>query len=220
MHPIMPFVTEELWQSLPWKIAATTTARQKEKRPEIVTIMLQKYPVSVAALKDESAEKELSALKAVIEGIRNFRGENSLSPKTEIKIQHSASRPEAKALIDKYRLEICSLGKVGTFEPAAAGKKASATEALIAISSLGLELFIDLQGLVDFDEEAKRVQKEIDKLLEDIGFIDGKLSKESFIARAPKELVDKERARKAELTAKLSEVQASLARLKTLTSKG
>jgi valyl-tRNA synthetase len=216
MHPIMPFVTEELWQSLPWKSAATSSARIEEGRPEIVTIMLQKFPTPVAALKDENAEKELTSLKSVIEGIRNFRGENSLSPKTEIKVQYAFSRESAKLIMDKYRSEICSLGKVGSLELAASGKKALATEALIAVSSLGLELFIDLQGLVDFDEEAKRVQKEIDKVLEDIAFIDNKLGKESFIARAPQELVEKERARKQELTAKLTEIQASLARLKSL----
>jgi valyl-tRNA synthetase len=107
-------------------------------------------------------------------------------------------------------------GKDSGGGPSGGVRKPLATEAVITIAGLGLELWIDLQGLVDFDEEAKRVQKEIDKVLEDIAFIDNKLGKESFIARAPQELVDKERARKTELTAKLTEIQASLVRLQAL----
>jgi valyl-tRNA synthetase len=215
MHPMMPFVTEELWQSLPWKKAANTLARLRDGRPPIMTLMFQPFPKPVASLKDEKAEAELEALKSVVEAIRNFRGENSISPKTEIKVKYSCSRKPAEELMLKYAPEIRSLGRIGSLEEEEAGARIP-TEAVLPVASLGVELRIDLQGLVNFDEEAKRVEKEIAKLREDIAFIDGKLGKASFIERAPAELVAKEKARRQELSAKLEELEAALKRISQL----
>ena len=76
LHPFMPFVTEELWQSLPWKKAGTTHARVGEGLPEIESLMVQKFPSPLPSFKDAEAEKVVVALKGIVETIRNFRGEN------------------------------------------------------------------------------------------------------------------------------------------------
>ena len=112
MHPITPFVTEELWQSLPWKKAANTPARKRAGKPEVMTLMFQSFPSPVSALRDEAAVTEIGGLKSVIEGIRNFRGENSLSPKTEIKVRYKAMSSDAKGaqVVEKYAVEIRCLG--------------------------------------------------------------------------------------------------------------
>lgn len=217
MHPVMPFVTEELWQSLPWKSAANTPAREAQGKPAITTLMFQGFPKAIEALRDQKAEKDFLALRSVIEAVRNFRGENNISPKTEFSIRFRATRPGAEQLLQKYSQEIRSLAKVAALEDAGI-QGAMATDALIPVTELGLEFRINLQGLVNFEEEAKRVQKEIDKLQADIQFIENKLSKPSFIEKAPAELVAKERKRQEELSSKLTELTEVKKRLSGLSS--
>ena len=218
MHPITPFVTEELWQSLPWKSAANTPTRKRDGKPEIMTLMFQAFPSPVSALRDEAAEVGISGQKTVIETIRNFRGENSLSPKTELKIRYrqmgtATAGASGAQVIEEYAVEIRALGRISQIEPVAAGAKASDNEAVMVLSTLGLELWIDMTGLVNFEEEAKRLEKEIAKAQDDIDHVQRKLTQESFIAKAPPALIEKEKKREAEAIAKRTELEAALKRI-------
>jgi valyl-tRNA synthetase len=215
MHPFMPFVTEELWQSLPWKKAVTSHARELEGRPEIYTLMLQAFPSPIQAFQDDEAELTVGALKTLVETIRNFRGENSISPKVEFAVRYTTQSAPAHAFLKLYANDIKALARISSIERAAAGE-ASGVESVIPITHPPIELRIGLQGLVNVEEESKRIQKEIEKLNGDIEFIRNKLGKETFRAKAPPELVAKEEKRQQELVAKRTELEASLKRLAAL----
>jgi valyl-tRNA synthetase len=115
--------------------------------------------------------------------------------------------------------DIEALARISALEPVSAEAPKGAATAVIPISQPPIELRIDLTGLVNVEEESKRVAKEIEKVTADIEFIAGKLGKETFRAKAPPELVAKEEKRKAELEAKRTELEASLKRLASLGGK-
>lgn len=218
MHPFMPFVTEELWQSLPWTRLAPQPQRKAEGLSMIHTIMLQPFPEKVEAFVDAQAEKTIGSIQEIILSLRNFRGENNISPKTEFAVRYFSEGGRASEFVQKHASLIQTLGKISglvQIEKAEAHSATSGREAVLLISNPALELRIQLDGLVDLEGESKRLEKEIEKLNEELEFIRNKLSKESFIAKAPAALVEKERAREGELLSKTTDLKASLAKLKT-----
>jgi len=216
MHPFMPFVTEELWQSLPWKTAANTPTRARDGKPKIMTLMFQDFPVFNQSLVDPEAEKIVAALRSIVEAIRNFRGENNISPRNEFPVKFTAATPTAEIFIKTYAADIRALARVGELLPLASGTRPGEFEAILPISYPSIELRISLKGLVDVAEESKRLHKEIEKVTVDIDFIRSKLSKDTFIAKAPPELVAKEKAREQELIGKRADLEKALARLEKL----
>jgi valyl-tRNA synthetase len=218
MHPLMPFVTEELWQSLPWKRAANTLARKKEGRPEVMTLMFQAWPVANAKLKSAEAEAEIAQLRAVIEGVRNFRGENNISPKVEFPIRYFAAHADALAFFDRNRSIIRGLARLGDLQ-AVSKSEVGELDAIIPLSNPPAELRISLAGLVNVEEEAKRLKKEVENVEKDLAHVRGKLSRETFIAKAPPALVEAEKANEQKYLARLKELGTALARLSKLGSK-
>jgi valyl-tRNA synthetase len=210
-HPFMPFVTEALWQSLPWRPV------HADGKPD--TIMLERFPSPSPDFHDVEGERAVAALQAIIEAIRNFRGENNISPKIEFPIRYIPGTPAADSFVRMFHDDIRALARVTKLESIArepSGGSQSEAEAVIPLSNPPLELRIGLAGLVNAEEESKRLRKEIEKLGGDLEFIRNKLAKESFIAKAPPDLVAKERAREAEIQGKIHELNASLARLAKL----
>lgn len=215
MHPFMPFVTEELWQSLPWKKESS----EKPNQPVVQTIMLRSYPSSRPEFKDAESERIVAAVKSIVEAVRNFRGENSISPKVEFAVRYRAGSEAENIFLKIIAADVKALARISSLERIQADEPPAASEAVIPISSLHLEFRIDLRGLVDVEEEGKRLAKEIEKLGADIDFVERKLSQDTFLAKAPAELVAKEKARKAELVSKRGDLQAALSRLATFAPK-
>jgi valyl-tRNA synthetase len=216
LHPIMPFVTEELWGSLPWVEAATTPARDRAGREPVCTLMFQRFPESDARFVDAGAEETLAGLRAVVGAIRNFRGENNIPPRTEFEAFYQAQDAAAGRLLESFSAEIRTLARLSALVPRAANADKNTEgqpEAVVVLGNPALELRIPLRGLVDVEEEGKRLRKERERAQADLEFVRGKLCKESFMAKAPAELVRKERAREAELVAKVQELEAALERL-------
>ncbi len=213
LHPIMPFVTEELWDSLPWKKAANTPVRARDGKPALATLQFHAFPKPDLAFKDEAAEVEMSRLKSVIEAVRNFRGENNLSPKKEFVLHVHMKDAGAKTFFAAHANDILTLARVTKIEELGAGKSVSKFEAVIPLANPAAEIRIDLDGLVDVEEERKRVRKEIEKAKVDLAHVEGKLSKESFVAKAPKELIEKTRAEAEAFRAKLAGFEAALKKL-------
>ncbi|MGK5084257.1 valine--tRNA ligase [Bdellovibrionota bacterium FG-1] len=216
LHPFMPFVTEELWQSLPWKRPALPAARRAAGKPGIYTLMLQAYPEPFAAFRDPEAEKTIDTLKTMIEALRNFRGENNISPKVEFPVRYVVATSAGDAFIRMYRETIQGLAKISSLDRVDQKTIAAEAESVIPISNPPIEFRISLKGLVNVEEESKRIQKEIEKVTSDIDFINNKLSKETFRAKAPPDLVAKEEHRVQELLLKRKELEAGQARLKQL----
>ena len=214
LHPFMPFVTEKLWQSLPWKTANSTHARKRQGRNDIYSLMVQPFPAPDSALLDQESEKTVQALKTIVEAIRNFRGENNISPKIEFAVNYVAGSSAADIFVRAYALDIKSLTRIAGIQATTSSSPVSPTETTIPIAQPPLELRIDLKGLVNVEEENKRINKELEKVRDDLEFIRKKLARESFVAKAPPELVTKERARERELIARIAELEQSIVRLK------
>ena len=131
-------------------------------------------------------------------------------------MRYTAPSPAIDAFVRANAPDIQALARISSLERVEGGAAATGAESVIPISNPPIELRISLQGLVNVEEESKRIQKEIEKLGADIDFIRNKLSKETFRAKAPPELVAKEEKRQGELEAKRTEMQASLKRLSGL----
>jgi valyl-tRNA synthetase len=166
-------------------------------------------------LVDEAAEKTMRGLQGVIEGIRTFRGENNVSPKVEFEVGFSTSDEQAAALLLRHRAELLQLARVqGLARVSGAG---SDLEAVLPLAEPRVELRIGLKGLVNVEEETRRLQKEIEKVKADIEFVAASWAGAS-VSKAPPELVEKERQKERELEARLAELNSGIERLRKLGS--
>jgi valyl-tRNA synthetase len=225
MHPFMPFVTETLWLSLPWRKPSNSPTRERDGKPPVMTLMFHAFPKGEKAFVDAHVEKTISGIRSVVEMIRNFRGENGISPKVELDVGYREAGDTvaakgtvvAKGFLEGHKKDIMALARMKAFQPWE-GKHED--EAVLPIrdaaSGLSVDLVIRLGGLVDSGEEQKRLKKEIEKVTADIAFVASKLSKDSFTAKAPPELVAKERRKQQDLTAKLKELEGAMQRMANL----
>ena len=201
-HPMMPFLTEEIWQ----RVAPLAGI-------EGDTVMLGKYPSADEAKIDVQAEADVEWLKGVIEGIRNIRGEMNISPSKPLAILFRNGSDQDKTRLDANRPFLQTLAKLESVTWLNVGDEAP----MSATALVGdMEVLVPMAGLIDKDAEIARLQKEIDKATKDLERIQGKLSNDSFVAKAPIEVVEKERAKCDDLqlaVSKLEEQKISIASL-------
>jgi valyl-tRNA synthetase len=178
LHPIIPFVTEEIWQ----KISKLTSESGE-------TIMLSKYPQVEREYIDEQVEEEVEWLKKIIQTIRTIRSEMGISPAKAIKLLVRNISPELQARLEKHRPTLKVLGKLQQVNYLAIGKEAPPS----ASAMVGeIELLIPMAGIIDKEAELLRLQREIGKLEKDISLAENKLNNPQFKERAPKEVIEKE----------------------------
>ncbi|MGO3345599.1 MAG: valine--tRNA ligase [Marinomonas sp.] len=201
-HPMMPFLTEEIWQ----RIAPLAGV-------EGDTVMVMEYPVANEAKKDEQAEADIEWLKGVIEGIRNIRGEMNIAPSKPLDVLLRNGTEQDKARLDANLAFLQKLAKLETVTWLTAGDAAP----MSATALVGdMEVLVPMAGLIDKDAELARLQKEIDKSTKDLERIEGKLANESFVARAPAAVVDKERAKCDDLRLTVSKLEEQKASIESL----
>ncbi|RKZ55949.1 MAG: valine--tRNA ligase, partial [Gammaproteobacteria bacterium] len=179
LHPFMPYITEEIWQ--------TVAPLAGKSGP---TIMLQPYPVCDKNSIDKAANADIEWLKSVIIGIRNIRGEMNISPGKELLVYLKDGEAEDKNRLEQNEVFLKKLAKLSEITWLNEGEEApvSAT-ALVG----NLEILVPMADLIDKDAELARLAKETDKLEKDIARIEGKLSNASFVDKAPAAVVEKER---------------------------
>jgi len=178
-HPIMPYITEEIWQSIKGLAGV-----------EGDSIMLQPYPVANDAKQDTDAAADIEWLKGVITGIRNIRGEMGISPAKDLDVLFNNGSVEDKARLEANEAFLSKLASVASITWLNPGDEApmSATQ-LVG----NMEVLVPMAGLINKDAELARLQKELDKLQKEIGRVEGKLSNEKFVANAPEAVIAKER---------------------------
>lgn len=197
-HPIIPFVTEEIWQT----IAPMTDLKDKSRGTE--SIMLQVYPKADPEKIDEQAEAWVATLKTAVEACRSLRGEMSISPAAKVPLIAAGEAAQLAA----YAPYLKSLAKLENVDIVAELPEADAPVMLAGDFRLMLKVEIDIAA------EKERLGKEIARLQGEIAKANGKLGNESFVARAPAAVVEQEKARLADFTASLEKLQAQLAKLK------
>jgi valyl-tRNA synthetase len=201
-HPIIPFITETIWQRV--KTLKGITAE---------TIMLQPFPEYDAAKADESALADLEWIKQAIIAIRNVRAEMNLSPGKPLELLLRGASADAQRRVEQNLNFISSLARLESITVLPAGDKGP-----VSVTKLvdGAELLIPMAGLIDKAAELARLDKEMAKIDAEIASIEGKLSNEGFVARAPEAVVAKERERLVacgEAKVKLAEQKETIAAL-------
>jgi valyl-tRNA synthetase len=179
LHPLMPFITEEIWQ--------TVAPLAGKSGP---TIMLQPYPVADDSAVDSAANADIEWLKGVIVGVRNIRGEMNIPPGKELTVLMKNGGEEDQRRLTQnapFLRKLAKLDEVTWLD--------TTEEAPVAATALvgELEILVPMAGLIDTEAELARLTKETEKLEKDLKRLQGKLGNSSFIDKAPAEVVEKER---------------------------
>lgn len=198
LHPFMPFITEEIWQHLPH---------------EGETIMLAKWPEQEESLISAEIDKQMELTIEVIRAIRNLRSEMNVPLGKKAEVIICANNHEYTVYLKdgaNYILSLASAESLSVEETLAA----KPTQAATAVVH-GIEIYLPLKGLIDLDKEIARLEKELTKMEGEIKRIEGKLTNEGFVAKAPAEVIEKEKeklvkyqASKEALLVRLAEYRA------------
>jgi valyl-tRNA synthetase len=196
LHPLIPFVTEELWQAVAPKLGKSGS------------IMTQAYPqpgeLDVAAF--ARADADIEWLKDVISALRRIRSELGVSPAKQVTLLVRGGNADDASRIARFDAQLrflCRLGRVETL----AGEPPAAAPAVVG----ELQLFVPLEGLVDLDAERARLDREIARVASEKDKSEAKLAR--FGAGVPATVVEQERARLADWSSKLDALSAQRARL-------
>ena len=201
-HPFMPFITEEIWQRIK-ALAGKDGA----------TLMLQPWPVANEARVDAGAEADIAWVKTFMLGVRQIRGEMKISMTKRIDVVLANANAEDLRRLAEFEPLLNKLAKFESIRVLAAGEEAP----MSATTLVGeLQVLVPMAGLIDKDAELARLDKEIARLDGEVKRVGGKLANEGFVAKAPAEVLDKERAKLAEAEqalAKLAEQREKIASL-------
>ncbi|WP_054942982.1 valine--tRNA ligase [Paenibacillus ihuae] len=196
IHPFMPFITEEIWQHLPH---------------EGETITLAQWPVYDAALENPEAVAEMNLLMDVIRAVRNIRAEVNVPMSKKVELIIKAGSEETLSIIarnDNYIGRFCN---TSSFE---AALNPQTPDKVMSAVVTGAELLLPLSGLIDIEQEIIRLEKEVQTLNSEVERVEKKLGNQGFVAKAPAKVIEEERAKQADYSAKREKVLARIAELR------
>lgn len=198
LHPYMPFITEEIWQCLPHQGSS---------------IMVASWPQCEEKLIDDEAEAGMVSIMEAIKAIRNMRAEVNVAPGKKVPAILLVTA-DLQAVVKENQSYINLMGSVDELSllPADGAKPENAMAAV----TKGIEVYLPLKGLIDVEKETQRLNKELDSLAKEIQRIEGKLNNAGFLAKAPAEVVAKEKEKSTEITIKMQAIQERLVYLKNL----
>ena len=197
LHPIMPFITEELWQGI------------KTYFPILEeSLMMAQFPIADASLINPGIADEMAFVQEAIVAIRNLRKQVNLPPATEISISIRLADAKQQELFQKYESYFRKLAKVTELK---AEVKLAKPAASIAAVVRNIEIFMPHSGLVDLEQEKARLTKQLDKLKMELQSIQNKLNNANFMANAKEEVIAKEKEKFNEVNTKLELLKQLLA---------
>ncbi len=188
VHPFMPFISEEIWQLL-------------DTKKEGESISTSQFPVFDSKMINEKAEQEIEFVQQVITAIRNIRGEMNISPAKPIKVYLKSDQ-----LTEEQQRYIKSLVRVEELFVEANIQKPKASASAVV---KGCEVYIPLEGLIDIEVERQRIEKEITRITGSLAGVKKKLSNESFVAKAPANIIENEKT-------KMQDWESALVKLKAI----
>jgi valyl-tRNA synthetase len=201
MHPLMPFITEELWQRVP---------RPASRK---ASIAFGPYPTrdDERSALDPDAETWMDLFKPVVSAARTIRSEHNLDNKAEIKVRVRSGSPEVLAFLrgqaDAIRFLARSADPV--FEAPGAGREPGTTVSVVPSAHGPIEVLVPLKGLVTPEEESARIDRGLKKIEKDLAALDKKLGSAGFVDRAPKEVVEEARAQRVALVDAKTRLEAA-----------
>ncbi len=196
LHPVMPFITEEIWSRI--------------KNADESMIMVASWPLINPAFEFKTEAAETEIFKEIIYKIRNIRGEMNIPPDKKAKAVFKTSSASIVSIIKREDANIKTLARVeeilidANFVP-------DKNDACAVISDL--EIYLPLKGLIDTEKEKARLSKEIEKVEADLLRVNSKLNNETFIGKAPAEIIEKEKSKKAEMEEIILKLKDSLGKI-------
>ncbi|MFJ7971176.1 valine--tRNA ligase [Psychrobacillus sp. NPDC096389] len=198
LHPFMPFITEEIWQNLPH---------------EGESITLAAWPTVNEALSNKEEAASMKLLAEIIRSVRNIRSEVQTPMSKKVPLYISAKDTDTLAVLDanaKYLERFCNP------EPLVIGQDLEAPGQSMSAVVTGAVFYLPLQGLIDIDAEKARLEKELEKWAKEVKLVQGKLSNERFVSKAPEAVVAEERAKEQDYLEKHATVLKRLEELNNL----
>jgi len=201
-HPLMPFITEEIWQ----RVAPLAGIHAD-------TIMLQPYPVADESACDSNAIAETNWVMSFILGVRRIRGEMNIAPGKPLPVFLQNGSTTDQNYLTNNTIYLQKLGRL----EAITWLNSDNTTPESAIALVGeMKILIPMAGLIDKDAELARLEKEIQKIKNDLPRVEGKLTNPTFIDKAPPDIIDKEKAKLADLRSTLNNLEQQQARIQAL----
>lgn len=197
LHPFMPFITEEIWQHLPHKGTSITVAE---------------WPTVNEKLHFPDSVKQMGLLMEVIRNVRNIRAEMNVPLSKKIELMIKPASEEAERLLqqgEEYIRRFCNPEKL------LISQALTTPEKVVSAVVTGAEIYLPLAGLIDLDKEIARLEKEAENLQKEVERVEKKLSNQGFLAKAPEQVVEEERAKGRDYQEKLDTVKARIVELKS-----
>ncbi len=192
LHPFMPFITEEIWQSLPH---------------EGETIMTQEYPMYDEALSFPEASREMEMVMEAIKSIRIRRAEMNVPPSRKAKVYIAAKEQKPYENGSEFIIKLAGANGVEV-------GSSFAIDGAVTIVTADAKIYIPMEELVDKEAELKRLGKELQNVQKELAMAQGKLNNENFISKAPRPVIDKVKATAEKMTEKISLIETAMAALK------
>ena len=201
-HPLMPFITEEIWQAI--KATAGVTGD---------TLMLMPFPQANESKLDAAADSDIEWLKGVITAVRNIRGEMKIAPSQDLELLLGNCSDDDKRRLAENKTFLMKLARITsiTVLGSSDAKPLAATQLVGA-----MEVLVPMADLIDKDAEIARLQKEIDRLQSEIDRVEKKLSNEKFVANAPADVVIKEREKADDAARSKTQLEQQIESIKAL----
>lgn len=197
LHPIMPYVTEEIWQTL---------GAQRS------SIMIQPYPAAAAGWRDAECEKQMDYLMGVVRSIRNLRTEMNCPPGKEVKVIFHGQDIDLAFLRD-HQAYLRALARVGGAEYLSSGERPQGAATAVVGAT---EIYLPLDDLVNLDEEKARLSKEVGKIEGELIRVEKKLANNDFLAKAKDDVIQKERDKLNDYQEKLRALKGSLTKIQEI----
>jgi valyl-tRNA synthetase len=201
LHPIMPFITEEIWNVIP---------RGRTEESESITVAAFPTPAEVVF---SEAEMDMNVVMDVIKAVRNMKSEMNIPPSSSVQLICRTDNERLQSLLTSARGYLASLAKLSEFEVSShAERPADAASAVVG----EIELYVPLKGLVDFAKEEKRLIKEIERLSKEFDGLERRLSNKDFLNKAPDEVVSESRERLNGIMEKKKKLGEALVRIRDI----
>jgi valyl-tRNA synthetase len=204
LHPFVPFISEEIYQKLPIRAEAC---------------IIDQFPTvrndrEFLALGSDQAAYEIDVVKDVITAIRNIRGENRISPAIKLNVRIGVEQDDMQKILGNNKQALMTMGRLENLTIGSDGDLQKCAVTPIHVKHGQIKVIIPLEGLVDFDEEIKRINKALEKLSKDISLLNGKLSNEKFVANADEDVVAADRELLSQSRAQMDSLKDALMRFR------